>query len=280
MLVLQFVQNDYKINLCEGKFRHFFMTISNIVSYKRISARIAIRRVTDMPWCPVCKNEYREGIERCAECKVVLVDSLAEDDSTENADRLRQEKMARLQAMYAEQLRRQEGGEEENAEDEEIRSYHPYQNSAAKAEDNKSSAYILLCMGIAGFICVLLIFIGVIPLYQNESTTRYLVCGVMGAMFVLFIVFGVVSMRNSRILLVKAKSEDSLLSELTKWCENNLFADQVDEGLFEEDILEEQKYFLRTDKMKAIINNKFINLDEAFLEHFVDEYYQRLFEDE
>ena len=32
--------------------------------------------------------------------------------------------------------------------------------------------------------------------------------------------------------------------------------------------------------MRKIINNKFMNLDEAFLEHFVDEYYQRLFEGE
>ena len=102
----------------------------------------------------------------------------------------------------------------------------------------------------------------------------------MGALFVLFIVFGVVSLRNSRILLVKARSEDSLLSELTRWCENNLSAEQVDEGLFEEEVLEEQKYFMRTDCMKTIINNKFMNLDQAFLEHFVDEYYQRLFEDE
>lgn len=233
-----------------------------------------------MPWCPVCKNEYREGIERCAECKAVLVDKLEEEDSKEDPEQLKREKMARLQAMYEQQLRRQEGSGEEAPESEERVSYHPYQNSAAKAEDNKSSAYILLFMGIAGFLCIILVFIGVIPFYQNESTTKYLVCGVMGAMFVLFIVFGVVSMRNSRILLVKAKSEDSLLSELTKWCENNLSSGLVDEGLFEEETGDEQKYFLRTGKIKTIINNKFMNLDQAFLEHFVDEYYQRLFEEE
>ena len=26
-----------------------------------------------MPWCPICKNEYREGFTTCAECKVELV---------------------------------------------------------------------------------------------------------------------------------------------------------------------------------------------------------------
>lgn len=232
-----------------------------------------------MPWCPVCKNEYREGIERCAECKVALVESLEENDGDDGKDAKQQEKMARLHAMYAaEQLRQQT--ESEDTAGEERLSYHSYQNSAAKAEDNKSSAYILLFMGVAGFIFVFLVFMGIIPFYQNDSTTRYLVCGVMGAMFVLFIVFGIVSMRNSRILLVKAKSEDSLLSELTKWCENNLSVEMIDAGLFEDEVGEEQKYFMRTDRMRTIISDKFMNLDEAFLEHFVDEYYQRLFEEE
>ena len=232
-----------------------------------------------MPWCPVCKNEYREGIERCAECKVTLVDSLEEETASGEQERkAEREKLARLQAMIAAQEQgQQEDGEEEAAQS---NSWHPYQNSAAKAEDNRSSGYMLLFVGIVGFVAVLLIFLGVIPLYQSGSTTRYLVCGVMGAMFVLFIVFGVVSMRNSRILLVKAKSEDSLLGELTKWCEGNLTAGMVDEALFEDGTGEEQKYFLRTDRIKQIISNKFMNLDEAFLEHFVDEYYQRLFEDE
>ena len=30
--------------------------------------------------------------------------------------------------------------------------------------------------------------------------------------------------------------------------------------------------------MKTIISDNFMNLDEAFLEHFVDDYYQELFE--
>lgn len=230
-----------------------------------------------MPWCPVCKNEYRDGIARCAECKAELVDRL-EDESGQAAELERQKRLAHMQAALAAS---QEAGEEE-----EIPApppvYHAYQNSAAKAEDNRTSAYTLLFVGIVGFILVILVFVGVIPIYHGVSTTKYLICGVMGTMFVLFIVFGVVSMRNSRILLIKAESEDSLLSEMTRWCEEHLSAEQVDEGLSAEDaweeMAEEQKYFRRADKMKTIIGDKFMNLDEALLEHFVDEYYQELFE--
>lgn len=225
-----------------------------------------------MPWCPICKNEYREGIKLCAECRVELVDHLEEEQDGEGEP---QEKIARLHAMLAVDM---EDSEEDDDRDEPV--YRAYQNSAAKAEDNRTSAYTLLFVGILGFVLVVLVFTGVISVFQNAETTRYFVCGVMGALFVLFIVFGVVSMRNSKILLIQAQSEDSLLSELAKWCEENLRAEQIDSGLFEEEISDEQKYFKRTEKMKSIINDKFLNLDQGLLEHFVDEYYQRLFEGE
>lgn len=226
-----------------------------------------------MPWCPICKNEYREGIKLCAECQVELVDHL-EEEKEQNETLEEQKKILNFQVIPdADQ-------ETDDNEEEEPVVYRAYQNSAAKAEDNRASAYTLFIVGILGFACDLLVFTGVIPVFQNAGTTRYLVCGVMGALFVLFIVFGVVSLRDSRILLVQAQSEDSLLSELTKWCTENLSAETIDSELFDEEMSEEQKYFKRTDKMKAIINDKFINLDQGLLEHFLDEYYQGLFENE
>ena len=29
-----------------------------------------------MPWCPACRTEYREGVERCPDCGAALVDAL------------------------------------------------------------------------------------------------------------------------------------------------------------------------------------------------------------
>lgn len=226
-----------------------------------------------MPWCPICRNEYREGIEICAECQVELVDHL-EDEKEQGAESEEQEKIARLHAMLS-----TEKGEEDVIDEEQAIS-HAYRHSAAKAEDNRISAYTLFVVGIAGFVLDLLVFTDVLPVLHTTGTPRYFVCGVMGSLFILFIVFGVVAMRDSKILFVQAQSEDSLLSELTKWCEENLHAEQIDNGLFEEEMSDEQKYFKRTDRMKEIINDKFMNLDQALLEHFVDEYYQGLFEDE
>lgn len=38
-----------------------------------------------MPWCPKCKNEYREDITECTECKVPLVETYEEIVTDENA---------------------------------------------------------------------------------------------------------------------------------------------------------------------------------------------------
>lgn len=275
-----------------------------------------------MPWCPVCKNEYREGIEFCAECKTALVESLEEEiyqpfifgeqekmirlqeflnygdagietkltqDEEENVYRLSVRDCDRKNAVKAAQVflageasAQEEETTQESAQDNEEKqpqSYHYYQNSAARAEDNRSSAYTLLVVGGMGFAAVLLVFFNVIPFYRNAGINKYLVCGIMGAMFILFIVFGVLSMRNSKVLFVKAKTENSLLAEMTRWCEENLNAEALDAELFQgEEVAEEQKYFIRAERMKELINDKFMNLDEAFVEHFVDEYYQGLFE--
>lgn len=38
-----------------------------------------------MPWCLNCKTEYREGIEKCADCGATLVRSLNEEDRVEES---------------------------------------------------------------------------------------------------------------------------------------------------------------------------------------------------
>lgn len=154
-----------------------------------------------------------------------------------------------------------------------------YQKSSEKAEDFKSSAYVLLVVGILGLAALIGILAGVLPI-RLVGMNRYLIGGVMGAMFVLFIVMGALSLRSSKILLGKAAQEDELTKEIRNWCGRNLTAEVIDQKLFEEgdELLEEEKYFRRVLLMKESISHQFMNLDESYLEQLIDEYYQEIFE--
>lgn len=154
-----------------------------------------------------------------------------------------------------------------------------YENSAKRAEENRSSGYMLLIVGGLGLAAVILIFMGIIPISMS-AMNRYMTCGVMSGLFILFIVMGILSMKSSRVLAQKAEKENSLASEIKKWCEENLTAETVDDGLFEAGDTEgeEIKYFKRVEKMKSQISYQFLNLDDGFLDSFVDEYYPSVFE--
>jgi len=55
-----------------------------------------------MPWCPICKEEYKEGITSCPECKVELVDSLDDINKSEYEDLIAfsEEKLAKKFTEY------------------------------------------------------------------------------------------------------------------------------------------------------------------------------------
>lgn len=275
-----------------------------------------------MPWCPKCKNEYREGIAVCTDCGCELVDSLEESASVRlifgeeeqmNAlkEFLEQNKLNGVQLYFDEEeevcellvhqedhkkaaqmtkifLQQEEARtsaqDAEEADVEEVTEADSqtlpagvYQDSAERAEDNRSSAWTLLAVGGVGLIAMILGFAGVLPIHLT-GTNKYMVYGIMSALFLLFLVMGVVSMKNSKIFAQKAESENTLRDTLNKWCRENLIPDTIDAELdVTDDIPEEILYFKRFEKMKEKLKYQFVNLDDAFLEHFIDEQYDAIF---
>ncbi len=253
-----------------------------------------------MPICPKCKNEYREGFTVCAECKCELVDYLEEtqeDNLVNNTDNPKCDIPSK--AMVEAYIKTLEKNEEDNnsSDAEECppkEAYKPgiYRNSAEQAEDNKSSAWTLLSVGIVGIIVLVLIMFEVIPVHLY-GISKYMTYGVMFALFILFIVMGIVSLRNSKIFAKKAESESSLADTMKEWCMNNINPKELDAVLFNEDetdydnqsesiaedISVEAKYFKRSEALKRLLSDKFMNLDEGFLEEFVDQIYEEVFED-
>lgn len=247
-----------------------------------------------MPWCPKCKSEYREGFTVCADCGSELVDEeqykklelqrrqgeicyseCGAEECHEEPDQTFWEKGAVL-AEHAgpEALKAGETDEDAGETVRGSRGFRgaAYQDSSERASENRSSAWVLLTVGSLGILAVSLSIAGVIPVKPNNA---YLGYGVMAAVFILFWVSGVVSMKNARIFKKKAESENSLRNTMLDWCRESLRAEELDRQIREEGRLPETEeiwYFRRFDCIKDKLNYKFINLDQDFLDRFIDDY--------
>ena len=154
-----------------------------------------------------------------------------------------------------------------------------YEAASKKAEEFKSGAYTLLIVGIAGMIALGLLLSGVLPVRLNPSS-QFLTCLVMATLFLVFIVMGMLSFRSYREQKGKAVRESSLKEELTRYCRETLDASSIDLAAGVEGTdAEEVRYFKRMEQMKQTISQNFVNLEDGYLESFLDEIYPKVFEE-
>ena len=226
-----------------------------------------------MPWCPKCETEYRDGITVCADCGSVLVEDLSASKTEPDALSLEEavQNMTEEEALALFEDTKKEAMERRKrlAEGPGV-----YVESSKKAQDFKSGGLSLLFVGSIGLVFVLLVLFNVIPLSMNLFS-KYLIIGVMGSLFILFIVMGFLSVKSYKKFEVKASEEDQLTQKLTAWCHENLKKEIIDGDL--EETSEELLYFQRNEKMKELISDKFLNLDAAFLDSFIDDIYPDIF---
>lgn len=152
-----------------------------------------------------------------------------------------------------------------------------YLSNEEKAEDNHSSAVVLCSIGSLGLVAD--VFVLLQNPFHMPLFNQYLSTGVMGTLFLLFIIMGVLSMRSYRHFHAEAQKEETLKDLIHNWCEENLTAEIID-GEIAGEAEEEERYYARTSYIREQITKKYMNLDEDSLDRFIDAYYSEIFDTE
>lgn len=155
---------------------------------------------------------------------------------------------------------------------------HSYVKLSDKYNDIMSSASTMLIVGIAGIIFMVLVFADIIPIPLNPETS-WLFNSVMGGVFIIFVIAGIVSFMHAKKVKIDADEEDALIKDILEWADSNITAKDIDTNT---DLTqpEEILYFGRTDIIKDLLMHQFENTDEALIMELTEQIYQKLYESE
>lgn len=152
-----------------------------------------------------------------------------------------------------------------------------YVKKADKYKDLRGSALSLILVGGLGDIYLIgksFRFIPFGPDYNGITNILFLI--VMGTLFNVFLIGGILAYRNSNTIKDEIGAEEKLTSDIL-----SEFTAKTAEELDSNYKITENEgtlYFNRTDYLKKQITAKYGNLDEAYLEDLIEQIYQAVFE--
>ncbi len=153
-----------------------------------------------------------------------------------------------------------------------------YMDSEARAEDNRTSAWILLIVGGVGIVGMVLGLLGIIPMPMS-GFSKYMFCGVMGVLCIAFVIAGIVSVKKTKVYASAASIEKNQKQQIIDWCKESDIVTKINESLGAVELSEEEKYFRRAERLKQAVAIQFPEIGYSFLDHVTDDLYDTLFED-
>lgn len=153
----------------------------------------------------------------------------------------------------------------------------PYEDTAKIAEEYKSGADSLLIVGAIGIIVLVLLHLGVIPI-SLPAFTKWMITGVMGLLFVIFVFMGIASRKSYANLKDRASSDHNTQKDVINYLKENVNPKEFDADLITDEPGMEILYFRRMEKLKAMVFAYAEGIDVSFAEYILEEVYSDIFE--
>lgn len=269
-----------------------------------------------MPWCPKCKNEYKEGYSVCADCGCSLVDELGEEiiayfGSEKEVDNLltyledngydfAYKRYSSKEGHY--QILIQENKKELIRKAMQNYFSNVYVNETPADNYDVSGSFIDEEDNVpikrykkpaeraaeykAGFQTMFLVGgVGIVVLILIDlgiipiyfaKESKILINIVMGGMFVAFLALGINSLNTYKKLIVQTDEDAEMEKTITKWFSESVTVDMLTSNENKKEA-EEILYFNRYKSIKRLIKNNYPDLEPSFLEYLTDKMYNDLF---
>ena len=268
-----------------------------------------------MPWCPKCRNEYKEGYTVCSDCGCELVEELEEEMSIayfgtqEEIERIleflnsndingaksryneedkqyellipdkdKDEVKTALRTYFKKILPELVNEEEQETVEEEnqLENDNVYVKPSERATEYKSGAATLLLVGIAGGIALILADLGILN-FPMYGSGKILINVVLGGMFVAFIVLGISSIKSYKMLSRKASEDENLEEKIVSWFMENITVEDI-KASDNDGESEEACYFNRIAYIKTTVAENFPTAENSFIDYIAEKLYTQIFE--
>lgn len=147
-----------------------------------------------------------------------------------------------------------------------------YVKKSDKSKDLKSTAATFLFFGAVGIIFTVLNIAGIFSIFNNLLSQI-----VMSSVFIGCLVIGIISYKDSKKADKEAVQEEEFTKCINEWLEANITTDAVN-SFKDSDNTAEINFYAAIDGIKNAVTKHFGEIDEAYLDSIVEEYYNQKFD--
>lgn len=151
------------------------------------------------------------------------------------------------------------------------------ENKKDAGKEMHQSAILLIVVGFVGVVFLLLEFFKVTSLLPSSFTSP-LFYVMMGGLFLLFFVMGIMSIGSSKKMIEKGNTEENISNSIMEWFMSEYSRNKVDELIEINDESEEELYLMRTEKITTLICEKYPDEHIDLVRSISDKLFSKLYD--